>query len=92
MVLDRESIELDPESELATLIVSSGRKPVAVHANGRRYLIVRGSDDGGSEYDRADFEEALRAVIGTITPEEADRLKDMIYRGREEGTRPLTKA
>jgi hypothetical protein len=91
MVKEREriAIELDPESELARAVVAAGRKPVTVSINGRRYLVKRDPDDRWDDHDEADFEAALRAVVGTLTPEEGERLKEAIYRGREEGTRPL---
>jgi hypothetical protein len=39
--------------------------------------------------DAQAFHEALRAAAGTFTPEEAEQLKQDIYRWREEGTRPI---
>jgi hypothetical protein len=93
MVTEREriAIELDPESELARAVVAAGRKPVAVSINGRRYLVRRDPDDLWDDDDEAGFEAALRAVVGTLSLEEGERLKEAIYRGREEGTRPLPK-
>jgi hypothetical protein len=41
------------------------------------------------ENDDAEFEKALLAVIGVITPEEAARRVQDIYRWREEGSRPM---
>jgi hypothetical protein len=33
----------------------------------------------------------LHAAAGTLRPEEGERIKELIYRGREEGTRPLSR-
>jgi hypothetical protein len=35
--------------------------------------------------------EGLREIAGTLSPEEGERRKELIYRGREEGTRPITR-
>jgi hypothetical protein len=35
--------------------------------------------------------EGLHEIAGTLSPAEGERMKDLIYRGREEGTRPITR-
>ncbi|MGH2616301.1 MAG: hypothetical protein ACRDJC_13735 [Thermomicrobiales bacterium] len=83
------TIELDPKSELAKALITAGRKPVTFVSNGRRHVASRNPFDPVSDHDPEAFREALRAVVGTLTPEEGGRLKQDIYRGREKGSRPM---
>lgn len=85
---ERVTIDLDPESELAQALAEAGRVPVGLVSNGRRYVVSRDPDDLWDDYDAEEFEKALDAVVGTLTPEQGERFKELIYRGREEGTRP----
>jgi hypothetical protein len=43
-------------------------------------------DDLWANYDPKKLRAALRAVAGMLTPDEGERLKELIYRGREVGT------
>jgi hypothetical protein len=90
MVEEREPgvIELNPESQLAKVLATAGRQPVSFMSGGRRYVASRDPHDWDAK-DAEAFSEALRAVAGTFTPEEGERLKQDIYRWREEGTRPI---
>jgi hypothetical protein len=83
------TIELDPESELAKALAEAGKKPITFVSNGRRYVASRDPFDPESDYDPEAFREALRAAAGTFTAEEGERLKQNIYRRREEGSRPM---
>lgn len=89
---ERVSIDLDPESELAKALAEAGRTPVGLVSNGRRYVVSRDPDDFWDDYDEEMFRAALDAVVGTMTPEEGERFKELIYRGREEGTRPINRS
>jgi hypothetical protein len=40
-------------------------------------------------YDPAKLRASLKKGAALLTPEEGDRIIESIYRGREEGTRPL---
>ena len=87
-----DTIEIDPESDLAKALASAGRKTVLLVSNGDRYLVTRAEDEEEKTgADREDFLAALRAAAGTFTPEEGERLKRDIYRWREEGTRPANR-
>ncbi len=83
------AIELDPESELDKALATAGRKPVVLVSDGRRYVVSRDPLDSVDDYDPEEFRAALRAAVGTLTPEEGERLKRDIYRWREEGARPI---
>jgi hypothetical protein len=78
MVKDRErvTIEIDPNSELGRALRAAD-EPEAVR-------IEHDADD-----DAEAFRASLRASAGIFTPEEAEQLKQNIYRWREEGTRPI---
>jgi hypothetical protein len=54
-----------------------------------RFRVTRDPDDPWASYDPAKLRAGLRKVAGLLTPEEGDRIIETIYRGREEGTRPL---
>ncbi len=81
------TIKVDPDSELAHAL-DEAATPVVLERDGVRYRLSREEDDPWAHYDPAKLRAALRQVAGTITPEEGERLKELIYRGREEGTRP----
>ena len=78
MAEEREAvaIEIDPESELGLALAAAGQQPVT-------------EEDLWKDYDPERVRVALREAAGSLTPDEAGRLKEMIYRGREEGTRPI---
>ena len=54
-----------------------------------RFRVTREADDPWAHYDPAKLRAGLQKVAGLLTPEEGDRIIEAIYRGREEGTRPL---
>jgi hypothetical protein len=59
--------------------------------NGTRFRVTRDPDDPWANYDREKVRDGLRKFAGMLTPEEGERIKELIYRGREEGTRPITR-
>lgn len=81
-------IHLDPESELARSLAAADDEPVLLESNGVRFRVIRIDDDPWAGYDPERVRAGLRKFAGMISPEEADRIKDLIYRGREEGNRP----
>lgn len=81
------TLTLDPQSEIAKALESVDMEPVVLVSNGERFTVSR--DETTPTDDDVEFEEALRAVVGTITPEEAEQLTQDIYRRREEGARPI---
>jgi hypothetical protein len=83
------TIELDPKSDLARVLAAGCQTTVVLISDGNRYFISRAEEDPWNDYDPERVRAALREAAGTLTPEEAEELKDLVYRGREEGTRPL---
>jgi hypothetical protein len=83
------TITIDPDSELGRALDDSDGAPVILERNGARFLVTRDPDDPWADYDPEALRAALRAVAGTLTPDEGERLKELVYRGREEGTRPI---
>lgn len=84
------TIEIDPESEQARILSEAVRTSAVLVSNGARYRIRREDEGLWAGYDPKRVRDALRAA-GTLTSEEGERLKELIYRGREEGTRPLNR-
>jgi hypothetical protein len=91
MVKERPAIRLDPDSELARALAAAEDEPVLLESNGVRFRVSRDTDDLWANYDPEAILASLREVAGTMSPEEGERIKRLIYRGREEGTRPLTR-
>lgn len=83
------TIKIDPDSELGRALEDADEVPVVLERDGARFRVTRDPDDPWADYDPERVRAGLRAVAGTLTPEEGERLKELIYRGREEGTRPL---
>jgi hypothetical protein len=81
-------IKLDPDSELAHVLAEKDARTVVLESEGVRYTVKRDDEDPWANYDAAKLREALHEAAGMLTPEEGERMKELIYRGREEGTRP----
>ena len=81
------TLKVDPQSEIAKALEAMDTEPVVLISNGERFRVSR--DETTPAIDDEEFGEALRAVVGTLTPEEAERRIQDIYRWREEGTRPI---
>ncbi|MBA3414063.1 MAG: hypothetical protein H0U10_02420 [Chloroflexia bacterium] len=82
------TVDVEPEGEVSRLLSLAREAPVLVEQNGVRYRLSRESNDSGGVYDPEQFRAVLRRVAGILDPEEAEQMKEMIYRAREEGTRP----
>jgi hypothetical protein len=86
------TIEVDPSSELAKALAAVEEQPIILVSNGVRFTISRTIDEElWADYDPERVRAALRKAAGTLTPEEGERLKELVYRGREEGTRPINR-
>ena len=85
------TITIDPDSELGRALEASEESPIILVRDGARFRVTRDPDDPWASYDPAAFLEGLYAIAGTLSPAEGERMKELIYRGREEGTRPLTR-
>ena len=83
------TITIDPDSELGRALDDSDGALVILERGGTRFRVTRDPDDPWAHYDPAKLRAGLKKVAGMLTPEEGDRIMETIYRGREEGTRPI---
>jgi hypothetical protein len=83
------TITIDPDSELGRALDDTDGPPVILERNGARFLVTRDPDDPWANYNPEKVRAGLRKFAGMLTPEEGERIKETIYRGREEGTRPI---
>lgn len=91
MAGERESgtVEMEPGSELARALEAAGKNPVNVVSNGRHYVVTPDPDYLGDHYDPDPVRSGFRAATGIFTSEDAEQLKENIYRWHEEGTRHM---
>jgi hypothetical protein len=85
------TITVDPESDLGRALDESDATTAVLVKDGARFRVVRDPDDPWATYDPESVLEGLREIAGTLSPEEGARMKEIVYRGREEGTRPITR-
>jgi hypothetical protein len=83
------TITIDPDSELGRALDETNGAPVVLLRGKERFRVIRDPEDPWAHYDPERVRAGLRKFAGIITPEEGERIKEAIYRGREEGTRPL---
>jgi hypothetical protein len=81
-------ISIEPGSDLARALQDAEMASVVLESDGVHYRVLRDADDIWAGYDPELLLATVRAAAGTLTPEEGEELKDLIYRGREEGSRP----
>lgn len=86
-------IAVNPTSELAVSIdtAEAEERPIILDKNGVRYRVIRETDDIWAGYDPDAVIAGMDAAVRSITREEAERLKNLVYEGREAGTRPITR-
>ncbi len=91
MAKEPRTITIDPDSELGRALDQAAGEPVLLLRNGARFRVTRDPDDPWANYDPEKVRAGLREIAGTLSPAEGERIKELIYRGREEGTRPITR-
>jgi hypothetical protein len=89
MAKERLTITIDPDSELGRALDENDGELVVLLRTGTRFRVTRDPDDPWATYDPEKVRAALRKFAGMLAPEEGERITEAIYRGREEGTRPL---
>jgi hypothetical protein len=82
-------IMIDPDSELGKALAEPDNAPIILVRNGARFRVTRDPEDPWANYDPEKVRAGLKKVAGLLSPEEGDRIIEAIYRGREEGTRPI---
>jgi len=91
MTRERLTIVIEPDGELGRALDERSDKQLVLVCSGKRFRVTRIPDDPWASYDPEAVREGLREIAGTLSPEEGDRIIEIIYRGREEGTRPITR-
>ncbi len=85
------TITVDPDSELGRALAEGDGDEVVLMRGTTRFRVTRDPADPWATYDPVAVLNGLHEIAGTLAPEEGERMKHLIYRGREEGTRPLTR-
>lgn len=84
-----KTIRVTPETELPDLLDEAATGPIVLERDGERFELHR-VEESEAEPDPGPktVAESLERYAGFITPEEAERWVEDIYRWREEGSRP----
>jgi hypothetical protein len=85
------TIMIDPDSELGLALAETDGELVVLLRDGTRFRVTREPNHLWANYDPESVLEGLHEIAGTLSPAEGERIKELIYRGREEGTRPITR-
>lgn len=88
MATINRTISVTEHTDWPGLLDDAAKEPIIIEHGGERFRLSR-ADDTGTTYDPARVREGLRRFAGTINPVAGERRKALIFRGREEGTRPL---
>jgi hypothetical protein len=89
MVSKPKAIKVTSDTDWPRLLDEAAASPVRVERNGVVFQLSREPDDARAGYDPERLRDGLRRFAGTLSPEEGERLKEQIYRSRDEGTRPI---
>ncbi len=89
MATVHKTIRITEETDLPKLLDDATEGPVILERDGERFRLSREEDDLWADYDPERVREGLRQFAGMITPEDAERMKEAMYKGREEGARPI---
>lgn len=85
----RKPIPIVDESDLVRLLDDAPEEPVFIERRGVVYRLARvdETEDIWANYDPERSRRILHDMAGSISQEEAEVMKDLIYRARKEGTR-----
>jgi hypothetical protein len=86
-----KTIEIEPESELAQLLLQAKEHPVVLELEGERFRLRRETaveEREDSTYDPQRVIQGMEEAQGAITPQEAEEWIQDVYRWRREGSRP----
>ena len=77
------TIEVEPDNPVAQAVHDSESDLVTLVVDGERYRLVR---EEPTEWDADAMRAHLRRFSGFLTEAEAEKMKEEIYRAREEGS------
>ena len=80
-----ETVLVTAADDLNTLLDRADDHPLVLERDGVRYVLNR--EDIGAYYDPEAVREAVETYAGLWSVEEAERMKEQLYRAREEGSR-----
>ena len=90
MVAVHTPIHVTHDSDLAQLLDQANEQPVLLEKDGVVYrLSIADPDDLWAGYDPERLRATVMRMAGSLSEEEGERIKALIYRGREEGTGPI---
>lgn len=84
MVATHTTIKVTPESTLTDVLAAAASEPVVLDKDGMRFRVTR-EDDIWAGYDPQRVRETIREMAGSLSLEEGERIKKLIYQGRDEG-------
>ena len=84
MVAEPNTVVVDPEGEVATLLEQATDAPLVVEVNGRRYRVSRDPDDPFADYDPQRAEQAFARVFGILKGVDREALKADLREQREQ--------
>lgn len=89
------TVHVEPGSKLDRALAEADDREIVLERNGTRYRVdpaphvtIPDEDDIWGEYDPEVVLRSLKEFGGAWSDIDAEALKEYIYRGREEGTRP----
>ena len=89
------TIHVEPDSELGRALAEADEREIVLERNGKRYRVepaprldIADPTDIWAGYDPERLRETIERFAGTLSDQEAEEIKELIYRAREEGTRP----
>lgn len=87
MVVAHKPIKVTDDRDLLRLLDRAADEPLLLEKDGIVYRLSRADEieDIWKGYDPERVRAGLRAMSGIITSEEAERMKELVYRGRDEG-------
>lgn len=85
------TVRVTDDTDLSELLDAASAGPIQIERDGVIYQLAREDADIWSGYDPERVLAGIDAGVGAITPKEADRLKEAVYRAREDGTRPAAR-
>ncbi len=88
MATTHKTIRVTEETGLPELLDDAARAPILLERDGTLFRLSRADDDLFAGHDPERVRDGLRRFAGTIGAEEGERLKAIVDRGREDGTRP----